>query len=311
MVNTDNLFAFNKVYVIESLKDNDPRSGQDLYNDIIVRTAKRQNDQFSHELFVVNTCSELKEKIGLLVQRTANASEFPMIHFEIHGNKDGFVLGSGELLKWEELYMLLAQINLNIGNNLFITSAVCYGGYLLQIVQLDAPCPFYGIIGSFDELTYSEHMESYSEFYQEFLTTCHLTDSLNAFHEANKQKTGKFSFIFTDEVFMNAYAEYTRLNSNPAFREKRAKEAVLEHVKSHPLPAYLDRVAKRKEIRRLEKLFLKRLQAKQDGFYRDTVNSFFMLKYYPENRARFDIPESYEEMQKKKLFRTKVIQRLP
>ena len=184
---------------------------------------------------------------------------------------------------------------------------VCYGAYLLKIVTLNDPCPFFGIIGSFDELAYSEHMESYTTFYQEFLSSFHLTDSLDAFHEINKYQPGKFSFIFTDEVFMNAYSEYIRLNSNPHFLKTRASNAVAEHINDNPLPTNLNRTSRRKEIRRRKKLFLKQLHAKQDYFYRNTVETFFMLKYYPENRIRFDIPDTYEELKNKKMFRTKVI----
>lgn len=55
----------------------------------------------------------------------------------IHGaaNKEGLIFSSGEIIKWNELTCILTEINVNLGNELLLTMASCYGGNLINIIK--------------------------------------------------------------------------------------------------------------------------------------------------------------------------------
>ncbi len=120
-------FQFNKVYVIESLDSEEEKlTGQELYNDLL-RWKEYQVKDFKSDLIQVSNKSEFKAALDRIKEECTTKGFYPIIHFEVHGSEDksGLILNSGELIKWSELYKDLIEINSIIGNNLFITLAVC------------------------------------------------------------------------------------------------------------------------------------------------------------------------------------------
>lgn len=295
------LFKFNTIYVIESLNADEPKTGQELYNDIIVRCSYKKQDLL-HELCLVSSRVDFFDALKKIGDNVRLDKEIPILHFEIHGNQNGFVLNSNELVIWKELKPYLISINTSIGNHLFITSAVCFGGYLSSILTVSDRSPFYGMIGTFTEVVLNEHFDSFQEFYQELLSSAHFTNACRAFRNANPGK--KFYSLFTDEIFLNAYSQYVAENERPGFIDKRAEEAVSENLKQYPLVG--SRSDRRKQKRLLLKQFKSELLRRRNEFYINTAVNYFMLDLFPDNKKRFDIPDSYDEMIKRESFISKI-----
>lgn len=290
---TINLFQFNKIYVIESLFDNDKKTGQELYNDIIVRCCTRK-DKVKHELLLPNSKQLFFSHLNQIIENIERNREKPIIHFEIHGSKQGFVLSSNELVSWEEIKSYLIKINYLIGNHLFITSAVCFGGYISSILTMLEPSPFFGLIGTFGEITHEEHFDSFQEFFQDLLINFNLTHALRSFKNANVSSYRKYYSLFTDEIFINAYTQYVKTNQSPIFTKKRAKEAIADKIKISPLSG--NRHQRRVQQKEMEKQFIQTLKERRNQFYLKTATKFFMLDKFPENLERFNIPKSYSDM---------------
>ena len=298
-----NLFKFNKVIVIESLPNGEPKTGEDLYNDIIKRMCYKHN-HISNELIQVTYKEEFFNALERVSEDVENKYSIPILHFEVHGSVYGITLSSGEMVEWEEMKNYLTKINVATGNNLYITSAVCFGGYLLSILNLMERSPFFGMLGAFKEISYEEHFEPFHRFYTELLSLGDFTNALKNFKNAIPETYGKYQSIFADEIFIKSYAKHVSDNQNKIFLEKRAKDAIKDFIKESPIVG--NRAFRRKREKELKKEFLHARVIKSQDFYIMNVNKFFMIDLYPENKDRFEIPKSYNDFKNKTTMDTKL-----
>ena len=199
-------FRFNKLYVIESLEADEKQTGTELYNDLL-RWKVIGTEKLSAEIINANSKKELFSIIQRIQSDCKKEDIFPIIHLEIHGSKylDGLVLNSGELIRWMELYDDLVRLNESIGNNLFLTMAVCHGAHLMQLIKIDKPSPYWGIIGSFDEIYQQDILVRYNQFYDEFLTSFDLDKSIERLQKANEIMPADYRYINSEETFEKVY----------------------------------------------------------------------------------------------------------
>ncbi|PKA82787.1 hypothetical protein ATE92_0925 [Ulvibacter sp. MAR_2010_11] len=207
---------------------------------------------------------------------------FPMLHFEIHGDKlkKGLILTSGEIIEWNNLYEQLVKINNAIGNHLFITLAVCYGAYLMQLIQIYKPSPFWGIIGSFEEIQQSDILIRYNEFYNEFLDSLNLNSALEKLHKANPTLPSNYRFINSEETFQKIYKKYI----SERFTHDALNQRTLQIITNSEVP-----IQNRSHKRKFSKDFKKKLMSTRKYYFKKHKSIFFMTKEFPENKTRFKI----------------------
>jgi ATP-dependent Lon protease len=274
-------FKFNKIYILESLPNIEKQTGRELYDDLL----RYKEYEISALSVVFNEIIDKKnffiilKKIELDCRKNKNK---PILHIEMHGNeaKTGLVFKNGEIVTWEELYNSLVTINFAVENNLFLTLAVCYGLYIMQIIQLDKPAPFWGFIGSYEEITVSDLSIRYNEFYSSFLKDFKLYESMVALHNSNPEIQSTYKLITSEEVFSNVYKKY--LNEN--FNEKAIDKRVEDSIKVSGI-LFDNRNIKRKFRKDFEKLLLKT----KKEYFNEHKRIFFMIKAYPQNEDRFKI----------------------
>ena len=155
-----NIF-FNRIYIIQSLKAQDHKTGNDLLNDIILR---RINKNESAEIKDIEDSSELFDHLGY-IEKNVNNGFIPFIHFETHGYSEGIELANGDCISWKELVPQLLKINKKIKNNLFISLAACKGGNVQFAVKITEPSPFRGFIGPMEDVKGTDLLNSYQEFF--------------------------------------------------------------------------------------------------------------------------------------------------
>ena len=117
-------FTFNKIYFIISDDDN---KRKEAFQTIYYRCLK--ND-LECELMEISSKNDFKETIKHVRKECINKNIYPYIHLECHGNKKGLVLLSKATINWNNLTDYFLSINKACKNNLFISLATCYGGYL-------------------------------------------------------------------------------------------------------------------------------------------------------------------------------------
>lgn len=269
-------FSFNKIYVIESL-DSDEKilSGTELYNDIL-RYSSYKDSSLSSELLIANTKQEFLEELIKIKNECTENGVMPIIHFEIHGEKDkrGLVTRSKELITWEELYPFLIQINVAIEHNLLITLAVCHGAYLLGINHITNRAPFWGFVGSFDEILAYDLLIRYNTFYDVLLTKFDITEAVVALHKANPELPSSYRFINSEELFKKLYELYIKTEFNGPAIETRWKRACEESKVN---------LRNRSEKKQFKKIFNKELMEDKEYRFKRDRRTFFMADLYQKN----------------------------
>jgi len=159
---------YNGVVVIQSLPNEEKQTGKMLFDDIIARRCEQS--QKGKYFFDVDTKDDFFQALREICANVELDDLWPIIHFEIHGCEDGFVLKQGDLVRWKEIQNYCRFINQRLKNQLIITLATCYGSMIWQMIDITKPAPYWGYIGPKESIFVSQLMEDFTELYDILLT---------------------------------------------------------------------------------------------------------------------------------------------
>jgi hypothetical protein len=221
---------FNKIYVIQSLRPGDRKTGQELLDDILLR---RANDHLTAELRDIERPEELFNYFDY-IKGGVNNGLLPFIHFETHGYKEGIELSSGTDISWKELTPYLLQINLLTKNNLFVSMAACKGGNIQFGVKITEPCPFRGFIGPMEDVGEFDLLNSYNEFFDILLQE---DDFEKAIQALNSSAKGAKYHHMNVEAFFDVVVKYNEdlEKKDPGIFNKRVEFLVQSEIKRNPM----------------------------------------------------------------------------
>jgi hypothetical protein len=216
-------FEFNAIYVIESLKDDDIKTGTALYDDLLKRQSYKV-DYLRMEIKRTNSKDALFLEFEEIKKLVLQNDLSPFFHFEIHGSPEGLVLNSNELVTWMELTNRLREINLLLKNNLFVSFATCYSAHIYQEVQPFLPSPFFAFIGSWEQVTQEDVMYSFYHFFEsifdnEDLSNIDLAKAIKKLNDSKKQPT--YYFYNAEQIFDKAMSEHDKSLADPIQLNKR------------------------------------------------------------------------------------------
>lgn len=224
MDNSVRSFRFNSIIVIESLPANDTQTGTILYNDLL-RWKAQQLDFLSARHFAIANRRELLDLLNAIHERSIEAGLHPILHFEIHGNPNGLVLAAGETIPWKEIATLLRQINIVVKNELFVSLVTCYGAYLFGEAHPGQPAPFFGFIGSWEEITEAFFPEDFYRFYDYLLSYPDLDriDFAQAIQILNGGREPiTYGVYFGEQIFERVMKEHRQTLKDKAALKQRA-----------------------------------------------------------------------------------------
>ncbi len=191
-----------KIVIIQSLKDNDLKTGKKLYDNLSSVLPLKYPDT-SVELYDVRNKVEWAEAFHKIYNELADG-ELITLQIEAHGCEDGIGLTSDELVTWEQFYGIVRLINMKMMNLLLVCMSMCYGGALLTHFEPQRRAPFLAFIGTGREIKAGVLLDGFTAFYENYHN---LLDSFAAF-EALKNATidaatGKSPFwmITSEEIF--------------------------------------------------------------------------------------------------------------
>lgn len=279
-----NSFTFNNIQILQSLGHRDRKTGTELYNDILCRQPYKHDALSVAPVFEANSLAELRAKLADLATERATVGIGMILHLEMHGadDKSGVVLNSGELMTWQELGDALRKINIATRNNLMVTMATCYGGYLLQTIRPSQPAPMYFMLGSMREESEADLLEAYTVFYETLFDTFRIGEAYAKMRRQCGDSTNYFWPINEEDVFYIVYGGYLTVNCTPSAVEQRAKDSIPRNGKT------------RAEWRKAIKDFIKLEKRCRQIYYKEHKDIFFMLDD-PANKDRFDIPDTLPE----------------
>jgi hypothetical protein len=213
---------FNKIIILQSLDEDDRKTGTELHDDTVSR-ATWKDPNLQAQIIQITTLSELFETLNKINQDVIQKEILPFIHFETHGTQDGLSLASGESVKWNDMLPLIAAININTDNNLFISVAACWGGKIQFLIKVNQPCPFRGFIGPMDKIYERDILSSFTVFFEELLMT---DDFEKAIARLNANNTFGVEFHhFNSEAFFDLFYS----NYEKAFNDKTGEHMQLRN----------------------------------------------------------------------------------
>lgn len=279
-------FFFNKLFIIESLTDNDRKTGEELEARMNTWAAKN-NVPVQAVLFKVNTMDEWEAVWNGIYTSIKDCANIPIIHLVLHGNEThiGIKQGKEGLIPLPELFEKIRKANELSRNNIFLSMAVCKGLNVIRSLSISHHMPFCGILASEEKLYNGEALDNYTIFYQEFFKTLSL-DSAEKALRTNGVNQELYKLSKPEEIFMNAMAGYLETQSKDDKIEARAKS--LASMGGIDISSEDDYRAFVNTVRQLVK-------EDDEKYYPRFMNTFFMFDLYPEIAERFDVPKSLKE----------------
>lgn len=166
------------IIVIQSLRDNDRKTGDELHKDILQYKQYVQEDSFV-ELYNVITAKEFVKTLGKIQKAMSKGMVFSL-HLETHGSEDGIHLSSGECITWKQFYDSIRPINIKMGNLLIVIMAMCKGASLISHIEPEKRAPYLAFIGAFRDLTQDEISRGFIAFYERYTTVLDINDGMEA-----------------------------------------------------------------------------------------------------------------------------------
>ena len=284
-------FKFNTLYIIESLREGEAKTGQNLYDDMHLQIYYHEG--LDVQLHVVQTTGDWNNTMQNILDSCQHNGVFPIIHLELHGYENGIQLTNGDLLSIDKIGEQFRQINIATGCNLFLTLGVCKGLYLLFSTHYDKPMPFCGVVGSFEVMRADDIQLRYGAFYGKFFETFDVGEAYAALKNTETNAPEIFTqyrYIQVDEIFLDGYQRYIREACASSVMDDRALQAAAESGK----------ILQNRSVRRkFQKEFRNEEKKRRLAYFNQARKAFYMLDLFPENAERFDVPKTFEELAEK------------
>ncbi|MEO8238027.1 MAG: hypothetical protein ABI576_07950 [Flavobacterium sp.] len=185
------------IAVIQSLNAEEKQTGKELF-DTTLKYITFSKSYLENDFFDINNREDFFKALSEIILRAKNENKFYFLHFEIHGNENGFELKNGDFITWKLLMEPLRNLNILYKNQLSIYLAVCHGNALIRSIDVLDRSPFAFILGSFFEIYNSDIINSFEKFYVKFFENFKV---LEAFEEMKKvSEKSDFTLITSDYV---------------------------------------------------------------------------------------------------------------
>ena len=151
-----------KIFVLESLRVGDPKTGEFIHNFL-------DSKGFDNEYFEFRSKKELLNLLEKIKLSSSSNGIQPFVHFDCHGNNDGIgvvkVDSSEELITWDEIGDAFRDIYAASGKKSVICMSSCKGFNIIKLVAQLKPCPYDHVCGSFESISFSDSFYGYKKFY--------------------------------------------------------------------------------------------------------------------------------------------------
>lgn len=272
MVKTINIF-YDKIIVIESLLDNDRRTGKDLFDDCLSPLCEN-TPEIEPEYHYVHDIAELTSLLDRIRDERTNPECSLILHFELHGDEKGVCLESGEYYPYHELVNKIAEINYKVANGLLVMMVACKGAYLIKSCNFTERSPFMLLVGPKDETDPSEIGRVIIEFYISLIRDRDLAKAKKLLKTC--EDDANFIMISTEGLLYDAFEVY---QSQGIDIEGCYKRLLVECRKSGKTPPCYE--------------IYKRQMEDEEWFFEEVKKTFLLIDEYPDVEHRFEY--SYQD----------------
>ena len=157
-----------KVYIIESLKSPDIRTGENLKDQLRQIWYDQDLHGFDYQYDFVSNSDDLKRTFSNIESEVKSINKFPLIQIECHGSTEGIKLISSEKIDWKVLFDYLRSINIASFNYLFLNLSMCNGESVIRYIDPTKRAPFRAVVGPVGEVLPERLEEGWLNFYKNY-----------------------------------------------------------------------------------------------------------------------------------------------
>lgn len=232
---------FNTICVIESLRPGDPKTGQDLYDRVIL-PGKVAHERMHAEFAAVSTKKDLLQRLERIAYAAETANWHPLLHLETHGDSDGIQLANGDVVAWAELIPHFTRINIACRNNLVVVAMSCFGWDLTTSLMPSARAPVMMLVGPPATMTAAELLDATTRFYDSLMVHFDVNRALEAMNEHRPFEEWPIRPATAEILFCRVFRMYMSAYDPPAARAARVN-ALLARLEARRTAGPLDKAA--------------------------------------------------------------------
>lgn len=268
----------DKVYVAESLFDDDYNTTRDILDSVIY--SRNKPSWFEVENFQIGSKEDLNSFFNLIKKEVKEDNRFPIIHLEMHGheNKNSVVLNNRQEVKWNYLIKRFEEINVLTQLNLVVFLGACFGLNILKVFGPSSRAPFFGLLAPHQEIPPTTLSKYYKTFYKELFASNNFTTAIDRVKE---EKLDNISYISAGAYYKLYIQSYFKKIRKPERRNEKIKKLV-DNTLSERDYKYLDK-------ERLTILYSLKTPQLENELHDELFSKFFMTDLYPTNEKRFEI----------------------
>ena len=191
-----------KVYIIESLKDCDIRTGENLKDNLRqIWYDQSFLSDFDCLYIPVENESDLVCALSSIEKEVKENDKFPILQLECHGSDDklGIALKSNDLIKWKSLFEFLRPINIAASNFLLVNLSMCNGDAVIRYIDPTKRAPFRAVTCSSGKVLPNFLENAWHRFY------CYLVNSFQEDYGLSKNAKNSNVLYFPQELIFDSY----------------------------------------------------------------------------------------------------------
>ncbi len=223
----DTEITHNGIIVIQSLKDNERKTGDELHKDILQYKKYLHKDSFV-EFYNVTTVMEFIKTLEN-IEKTMSIGMIFSLHLETHGSENGIHLSSGECMTWKQFFDNIRPINIKMGHLLIVIMAMCKGGRIMSCIEPSKRAPYNAFIGAFRDITVDEVSRGFSAFYGKYTNMLDIVAGMEALEvEIDGINPSKKTFwCYSAESIFDSIFNPDR---DPRHFNKMVREQLFNHI---------------------------------------------------------------------------------
>lgn len=262
---------FNRLYVIESLEEEEVKTGTELFK-YLQPVIEASQFNLPIGLFTCEAAHGFRDIAAEILTRT-RAGHLPWVHIDCHASDDdGLVFANGSELRWDDVCNLLRPINEACGFQLFVVVSSCYGASMVTGIDTGQGAPCIGLLGPSEEVSPAELLGHFRDFYRALIETADIGAAIESWTHRSLQQ-GAMVVVTADDWWRTLMFEYLSKNATKeAIAESARRQRKILLVQGTTMSiGHLKRMYRQNLPRVVEKRF----------------SSYFMIEQVPENTERF------------------------
>lgn len=266
--------VFNRIVIIESLGDNEARTGK-ILSEFIKGQLDTCGCPIPIEYLRCENSLEFNEIFVSLLSIADRDGDICLLHVECHGDPvRGLEFANGSELSWNELSFKLQQLNMATKFNLLAVFSACYGGHFLERFLPVGPAPCWAMVAPTDVVDPGEIMNGFRVFYASLLSQFDVGKAASAI-ETQTLSQGRWLGQHAELWFEKVTLEYIENHCT--------KEAIRKRSKT--IRRKLLTGGKRVSFGKLKRGLRSPNRNRLVG---ELFDRYFMISSIPENAVRFE-----------------------